>query len=188
MSERSTALTALTLDGSPVVCQHAVLITSDGPDATGTWSVVLLGLSRWDLQRLGARSRFEAAGSLGERFSGTAQVAGSPSRFHVRLEGQGPLRQLAPLPFTERDPTRPRRSDDGRSQMAAKRRGRIDAIRDTQAGMPDLRVVDVTAPATSTASASGARDKTGLRSRGQIAAVKQLHLVRNPHRGKRDPA
>ena len=71
MSERATALTALTLDGSPVACQHAVLIASDGPGSLGSWSVVLLGLSTWALQRLGTRSLFEAAGSLGERFSGT---------------------------------------------------------------------------------------------------------------------
>lgn len=56
MTERSTALTFLTFDGSPAACQHAVLITSEGPGATGSWSVVLLGLSRRDLQKLAARA------------------------------------------------------------------------------------------------------------------------------------
>ena len=187
MPERSTALTALTFDGSPVACQHAVLITSGEPGTTGGWSVVLLGLSRWGLEKLGTNwSFFEAAGSLGERFSGMAHVVGSPSRFYVRLEGQGPLRQLAPLRFAEKDPTEPSRPHGGRGQAAAKRRAGIGPVQTRPLG---LRIVDeATLPPTSTASASGTRAKTGLGSRRHLATVEELHLVRDPHPGERDPA
>ena len=107
----------------------------------------------------------------------------------MRLEGEGPLRQLAPLPFTERDLTEPGRSGDGRSQMAAKRRARTAPFRDAQGRALELRTVDeATLPPTSTAGASGARAKTGLRPRSHLATVEELHVVRDPHPSDRGPA
>jgi hypothetical protein len=95
VAELCTILTALAIDEEPLACEHGVLVALRESSVVYEWTVSLLGLRARDVEGLAGRHRFSALGSRGERFSGTVQVAAHPSRFHVRLEGVGPLRRLA---------------------------------------------------------------------------------------------
>ena len=96
MGERSMILTALEIDGQPVDCQHAVLISGGESEAAPDWVVSILGIRPSDLDRVIACRVIAGIGSQGGRYRGRVRVAAAgPSSFHVRLLGQGPLRELA---------------------------------------------------------------------------------------------
>ena len=95
MAELATILTALEIDGQPVACEHAVLISGGESQVARQWVISILGVRLSDLARLSACRAFSAIGGQGERFMGTVRARSAGNCFHLCLEGEGPLRKLS---------------------------------------------------------------------------------------------
>ncbi len=94
MCELSRLLSALKLDGRPVTCKHAVLISESGARETFDWVISILDVRPADFERVIAATSFSATGTEGQRFSGRLHSRPASSLRHVRLQGGGPLREL----------------------------------------------------------------------------------------------
>ena len=94
MCELSRLLNALKIDGQPLACEHAVLISESGSEAPRDWVISILGVRPIDFDRVIASRTFSATGSQGEGYNGGVRSAPGSSSWHVRLQGRGPLHRL----------------------------------------------------------------------------------------------
>ena len=93
MAESVRLLASLSIDGRPVRCDHAVLL-SEPPG--GDWLIALLGVADGDLERLAGRHVASLVDSRGALLQGAVDVAAGQLRSHVRLQGTGRLLEQAP--------------------------------------------------------------------------------------------
>jgi hypothetical protein len=94
MAESVRLLASLSIDGRPVRCDHAVLLSEPPADE---WLVALLGVAERDLDQLAGQHVASLVDSQGRLLQGAVEVAAGQLHSHVRLQGAGPLRELAPL-------------------------------------------------------------------------------------------
>lgn len=94
MCELSRLLRALKIDGQPLACEHAVLISTSASEAPRDWVISILGVRPIDFDRVIACRSFSATGSQGKHYSGGVHSAPGSNSWHVRLQGSGPLRKL----------------------------------------------------------------------------------------------
>lgn len=96
MPEHVQILARVELDGRPVGCSHAVLITQE--QAPAGWEVVLLGTSAVDSELLEpdcpATRELTLATPQGELFASSGCVATLAEGSFLRLKGSAPLRRL----------------------------------------------------------------------------------------------
>jgi hypothetical protein len=93
MAESVILLASVAVDGRPVRCEHAVLLSEAAPSS---WLIALLGVADRDLDQLAGRHVASLVDTQGRLLQGTVEVAAGQLHSHVRLEGAGRLLELVP--------------------------------------------------------------------------------------------